>query len=141
MKLIIFYRPSPPQNGDPLTLIQRSQLKAFFLRRIMTYCTTSSSFSARLAPSSSPSSSEVPKLTCFTLVAQPNHVNSKTWLLQKQTLSTRPHHPHSTMKRTTTKTFWAQTQRSSSRCGRSRQGGWSAKEPGSVLWHAKQHNA
>jgi hypothetical protein len=89
-------------------------------------------------PSSSPSS-EVPKLTRSTLVVQPNYVNSKTWLQQKQTPSRSP--PGSitlTLHRggTPTKTFWAPDSAVFKSLWLFPPVKRSAKELGLVLWHA-----
>jgi hypothetical protein len=103
MRLIIFHAGLlPPPYGSPSSALD-SELSFFeeFAKSEgyhMAYYTTSPYSSARLAPSSSSSSSEVPKLTRSTLVVQPKFANSMTWLLQKQTpvrLSNRSHYPHS----------------------------------------------
>ena len=96
-------------------------------------------------PSSSPSSSsEVPKLTRSTLVVQPNYVNSKTWPQQKQTLSRSPPGPITlTLHRggNADEDFLGPDSAVFKSLRLFPPGKRSAKEPGLVLWHSKQHNA
>ena len=88
----------------------------------------------RATPSSSPSSSEVPKLT-----VQPNYVSSKTWLQQKQTPSRfhpAPSPSLCTVEGTPTKTFWAPDSAVFKSLWLFPPVKRSAKELGLVLWHA-----